>query len=261
MPPAYVTLKQLTSRPDLNGVLTKVVAWSDEDERVGVKLPAVYGGECIRVKRNSLVAGPDPREQEYWDEPAHDRTDFSCMYSPSSTRAKHDERFQNEEDPNDPDDDIDLMSGGLASLFIDNAFRSLTTAVYELVAVRNLEIVANGHLVGNGAEDYLDLQYDPSKCRYDEFDLVKVDAFILGCVGHLERLLLAGLQLIHKSKRRDRGDCVDDPYVYSYHESPDAGIVNTQVCFKYNGKNVHVTLMQHKHTTRDRPQILLTTSS
>ena len=72
MPPTFVTLKGLVAKPELNGLLARVVTWC-ENERVAVALPALHGGKSVRVKHNNFDAGVDA-DADYWDEPAHART-------------------------------------------------------------------------------------------------------------------------------------------------------------------------------------------
>ena len=263
MPPTFVTLKGLVAKPELNGVLARVVKWC-EDDRVGVALPALHGGKSIRVKQGKFDAGVDA-DANYWDEPAHARTHFSHDWSLSSRRGMPDKA---------PEFGQNLAKAPFASLFIDQAFPNLTSVVMKLVSQRGLKIMASGHLVGNGAGDYLDPLYDPNKCKHDLFDLVEITPMIVLSTGHLERLMHAGLQLIHASGRTEVGlteleeeeddeDADDDDrvdaYTYMFMEDAEERIVNVKARFRYNGKDVSINLLQHDETTGGKPWLVLAT--
>ena len=246
MAPTFVTLKGLATRPELNGALAKVLQWAEAPERVAVQLPAALGGESIRVKHSSFDAGVDEKA-DYWDEPAHARTSFTHEWSLCSHRGV----------PVDAPDVGDHLKGvPLASLFVDHAFPNLTSVVQHLEQKRGLEIVANRELVGNGADDYLDLAYEPSRYQGREYELVKINTMHVLSVGHLERLMTAGLQLIYDAQRaKGRRD-----YHHVFYENAKEGIVNTKVNFRYNGQDVWVTLLQHETATGGKPRLMLTTS-
>ena len=261
MPPTFVTLKGLVAKPELNGLLARVVTWC-ENERVAVALPALHGGKSVRVKHNNFDAGVDA-DADYWDEPAHARTHFSHEWSLGSRRDLPD---------NAPELGQDLATASLASLFIDQAFPNLTSVITKLVSQRGLKIMASGHLVGNGVGDYLDPLYDPNKCKHDPFDLVTITPMIILSTGHLERLMHAGLQLIHASGRTEVGlteleeddnedDVRVDAYTYMFMENAEEGIVNVKANFQYNGKDVSINLLQHDETTGGKPWLVLATGA
>ena len=197
------------------------------------------GGGCVldsdELERKTDLLG-------YWDEAPLNRTN-RVLYQLSSSK----------DTPEDaPDYPETMHAATLAGVFIDHSFPNLTSAVMSLVEKRNLQIVVSGHLLGNGAENYLDAEYDPKKCKRDVYQLCAIDVMSMLAVGTIEQLMVAGLQLVYKAGRKDRS-------FYSYYEAKNT--VNVRVDFSFNSKPVHLCLLQHKSTTKGVPWLMLTTTN